>query len=102
MAFTDGDRGVAALLAVVLAIGMTVHVAGVHAEDTIKLDSYAEWRRPNELVVDGQRVRVDAATKWKGKFTHVDEVPLGFEVRVQGNRHADGSILAREIDIRPN
>jgi Zn-dependent protease with chaperone function len=100
--FTDGDRGVAALLAIVLAVGSAVQVAAVRAQDSIKLDSYAEWRRPGELIVDGQRVRVDGLTKWKGKFARLDDVPLGFEVRVQGVRQPDGWVLAREIDVRPN
>jgi Zn-dependent protease with chaperone function len=100
--FTDGDRGLAAVLAIIVAIGATVHVATLRAQETTKLDSYAEWRRPGELVVDGQRVRADLSTKWKGKFTRVEDVPLGFEVRVQGARQPDGSILAREIDVRPN
>ena len=103
MSLRDGDRGVAALLAVVLAVGLTVHVATLRAQEAVKLSSsYAEWRRPGELVVDGQRVRVDQRTKWKGKFSRIDDIPLGFEVRVQGTRLPDGAVLAREMDVRPN
>ena len=102
MAFTHGDRGLAAFLVVIVAVGLTAHVVTVRAEETIKLDSYAEWRRAGELVVDGQRVRVDERTRWKGKFARAEDVPLGFEVRVQGTRLPDGSIRAREIDVRPN
>ena len=100
--FTDGDRGVTALLLVVIAIGVAAHVATLRAQQTIKLDSYAEWRRGGELVVDGQRVRATQQTKWKGKFTRAEDVPLGFEVRVHGLRQPDGVILAREIDVRTN
>jgi Zn-dependent protease with chaperone function len=83
-------------------IGVTVNFATVRAQESLKLDSYAEWRRPGELVVDGQRVRADERTKWKGKFKQIDDVPVGHEVRVHGSRQPDGSILAREIDVRPN
>jgi Zn-dependent protease with chaperone function len=102
MFLTDGDRGIAALLALVVAVGMTANYASLRAQETIKLDSYAEWRRDGDLIVDGQRVRADQRTRWKGKFTRAGEVPLGHEVRVQGLRAADGAILAREIDVRPN
>ena len=66
----------------------------------VRLDSYAEWKRDGDLVVDGQRVRASAKTKWKGKYTSVDDVPLGDEVRVQGLRQADGVVLASR-DRRP-
>jgi Zn-dependent protease with chaperone function len=102
MRLTTGDQGIAALLALVTAIGLTVHAASLRAQESVKLDSYAEWSRPGELVVDGQRVRVDQRTKWKGKFSRLEDVPLGFEVRVQGARLADGAVLARELDVRPN
>jgi Zn-dependent protease with chaperone function len=102
MFLTDGDRGIAALLALVVAVGMTANYASLRAQESIKLDSYAEWRRDGDLIVDGQRVRADQRTRWKGKFTRAGEVPLGHEVRVQGLRAADGAILAREIDVRPN
>jgi Zn-dependent protease with chaperone function len=102
MRSNPGDRGIAVVLLVVVAIGTTVHLASVRAQDSIKLDSYAEWKRSGELIVDGQRVRVGPGTRWKGKFTRIDDVPLGFEVRVQGSRQIDGSIVAREIDVRPN
>ena len=102
MTFTDGDRGLAAFLVVILTVGLTVNFASVSAQETMRLSSYAEWRRPGELIVDGQRIRADQRTKWKGKFTRIDDVPLGFEVRVEGSRQADGAFLAREIDVRPN
>jgi Zn-dependent protease with chaperone function len=102
LTFSDGDRGLAALLAVIVAVGVTVNYASLDAQQTIKLDSYAEWRRPGELLVDGQRVHTDQRTRWKGKVTRLDDVPLGSEVRVEGTRAADGTVLAREIDVRPN
>ena len=103
---TEGDRGLLLMLAGVVVIGLVAGRAGEASKDAaataVRLDSYAEWKLPDALVVDGQRVVVDGGTKWKGKFTTVDAVPLGAEVRVEGERHAGGAVLAREIDVRPN
>lgn len=97
-----GDRGLQVMLAGILTVGLTAGFPGVAANQTVKLNGYAEWRKPGELVVDGQRVRADARTKWKGGVTSLAAVPLGHEVRVQGPRQADGGVLGREIDVRPN
>jgi Zn-dependent protease with chaperone function len=64
--------------------------------------SYAEWKQPGMLIVDGQRVVANAETRWKGKFSSIDAIPLGEEVRVKGQRQPSGEILASEIDVRPN
>lgn len=76
--------------------------AATAAQDTIKLDSYAEWRNRDLVVVDGQRVYVDEATVWKRGPRALADIPLGHEVRVTGIRQGDGRILATEIDVRPN
>lgn len=100
---TDGDRALLAMLAVVLVVGLVAVAPELSAQESIKLDGYAEWRpAASVLVVDGQRVRVNERTKWKGKFKNILDVPLGFEVRVTGTRQPDGSVLAREIDVRAN
>jgi Zn-dependent protease with chaperone function len=57
---------------------------------------------PGALIVDGQKVIAGASTKWKGKFSSIDAVPLGHEVRVKGVRQPTGEVLAHEIDVRPN
>lgn len=95
-------RGPVAVLLVALAAGVVVLQPRVEADTSVKLDAYAEWRHDDVLVVDGQRVRVNDATKWKGKYRDLDDVPLGDEVRVQGTRQSDGTVLAREIDVREN
>jgi Zn-dependent protease with chaperone function len=102
---STGDRALRALLGIVAA-GL-VATGGVAAEkagtETVDLgSSYAEWKQPGAVIVDGQKVVVDRATKWKGKFASLDAVPLGHEVRVKGVRQASGDVLAREIDVRPN
>jgi hypothetical protein len=98
----SGDRALACLLGLVLVVGLTAGFPEVSADGAVKLDSYAEWKRSGELLVDGQRVRANAKTRWKGQFTSIDAVPIGFEVRVSGDRSEDGAVVAREIDVRPN
>lgn len=98
----DSDRSLAFWLVIVTFVGIVASMPAMSAQSGVKLDGYAEWRHDADLVVDGQRVRVDASTKWKGKFTRIVDVPIGDEVRVTGVRAADGSVTAREIDVRPN
>jgi Zn-dependent protease with chaperone function len=66
-------------------------------------DGYAEWRRGDALVVDGQRVLMGERTEFKGKgaaktFT---EIPLGYEVKVEADR-VQGGWLARKLEAKPN
>lgn len=69
-----------------------------------KLEGYAEWRRGDLLVVDGQRVRASRSTKFKGEGEARDfrSIPLGYEVKVKGTRSRDGTILALEAEAKPN
>jgi Zn-dependent protease with chaperone function len=99
---TDGDRALVVLLAATILIGLVAGVPSLSAQDSTKLNSYAEWRLQDVLIVDGQRVAADQRTRWTGKFNSVAAIPLGDEVRVSGVRRPDGVVLAREIDVRPN
>jgi Zn-dependent protease with chaperone function len=68
-----------------------------------KLQGYAEWRQDGVLIVDGQRVRADNRTKFKGKnIKSLDSIPLGYEVEVKGKRQSDGTVLAQSIEAKPN
>src|SRR6185436_55766 len=69
-----------------------------------ELKAYAEWRQGDLLIVDGQRVRWSPVAKFKGEgpAKSFDTIPLGFEVNVKGTRQEDGSILARQIEAKPN
>jgi Zn-dependent protease with chaperone function len=68
-----------------------------------KISGYAEWRRGDQLIVDGQRVAAAAATKFKGKgVTSLSGIPLGYEVEAKGYRLPDGVLLASEIEAKPN
>lgn len=96
-----GDRALLALMGLVLVVGLAAG-SGAAADQGQRLDGYAEWKRGDQLIVDGQVVRVDNATRWRGQYGRVIDVPLGDEVRLQGVRQADGAILASAIDVRPN
>lgn len=104
---TQGDRALAVLVAAVAGLGVLAGTGPVRAQGPasaldVRLNGYAEWQKDGALVVDGQRVRADAATRWKGKYSTLAAVPLGEEVRVRGTRTPSGVVLAGEIDVRPN
>jgi hypothetical protein len=69
-----------------------------------KVNGYAEWRQGDLLVVDGQRVRLAAGGKFKGSgdAKSPSSIPLGYEVKATGTRSADGVLLARELESKPN
>jgi len=74
------------------------------AQKEEKFEAYAEWRKGDLLIVDGQRVRWQPKAKFKGSGVakNFATVPLGFEIVLKGTREPDGAILAKELDARPN
>jgi predicted Zn-dependent protease len=70
----------------------------------VRLDGYAEWRRGDTLIVDGQRVRASAQLRFKGEGEARDfaSIPLGYEARVRGARLRDGTVLARQVEAKLN
>jgi len=68
------------------------------------LNGYAEYRHGDVLIVDGQRVRAGTGLRFKGEgeARSFDSIPLGYEVKVRGPRRADGALLAREVEAKPN
>jgi hypothetical protein len=72
------------------------------AGQQVKLDGYVESREGGELTIDGQRVRLDSRVKLKGHGPGFAAIPLGYEAKVKGVRQADGSVLAQEIEAKPN
>jgi Zn-dependent protease with chaperone function len=69
-----------------------------------KVEGYLEYRQGDVLVVDGQRIRLGSATKYKGKddAKAVASIPLGYEVKAKGTRQSDGSLLAIEVEAKKN
>src|SRR5574340_690108 len=87
-------------VAVVIALLLPAIAA---AQRTEELNGYAEWRVTDGFIVDGQRVRVDAQTVFKGKARPTQAaVVLGDEMKVKGVREPDGAVQAREIEAKPN
>lgn len=92
-----------------LAVIVTPLVAGTFSSSaqresaTTKVEGYAEFKKGRHLIVDGQRVGATASTKFRGQgITSLDSVPLGYEVKVEGVREADGSVLATRLEAKPN
>lgn len=71
--------------------------------ERVKVEGYAEFRKGDQLIVDGQRVEAHDGTRFKGKGVYnLDSIPLGYEVKVRGVRQPDGVILADEVEAKPN
>jgi|KBSSwiStaDraftv2_1062776.scaffolds.fasta_scaffold166236_2 Zn-dependent protease with chaperone function len=92
---------------VVAAFALTIASASASAAfaaTSVKLDGYLEFRKPEYLIVDGQRVVTTAATKFKGggQAKNPATIPLGYAVKVKGTRGADGTVQASELEARPN
>jgi hypothetical protein len=91
-----------ALLAALLA---GVGSAGLRADDDgrgEKVDGYAEWHLGECLIADGQKVCPAPGFKLKGEATSFATIPVGYELKAKGTRLPDGSLLAREIEAKPN
>lgn len=84
-----------------LLVASTVVVSTASAETETRLEGYLEWRKGSTVVIDGQRVRALTGARVKCRRPLLD-VPVGWEVKVKGVRGADGTVLAREIECKPN
>ena len=71
---------------------------------TTKVEGLLEYRKQGFIVVDGQRIQPAAKMKFKGTGSakKFDTIPAGWEIRAEGTRQADGTILATKMDARPN
>ena len=69
-----------------------------------KVDGYLEWRAGACVIADAQRVCPAPKFKFKGEgdVKSYDRVPLGYEFKAKGKRQRDGSLLATEIEAKPN
>jgi len=82
-----------ACLSAALIIGGTIQ--------TEQIAGYAEFRRGDTVMVEGQRVVATATTTVKGAKT-LAAIPLGYEVKVTGHRNATGVMIAQQIEARAN
>jgi len=64
---------------------------------------YVEWLRDGVVIADGQRIRWDSETKIRlGRLSTIASIPLGYEIKVKGVRISDGTLLAQQLDVKPN
>jgi Zn-dependent protease with chaperone function len=84
--------------------GVSVLSAAPQQAKEEKFEAYAEWRKGDLLIVDGQRVRWQPNAKFKGSgpARSFASVPLGYEANVKGRRDAAGVLLATELEAKPN
>jgi hypothetical protein len=88
-------------IALAAAMLATTVAAASAAEE---LDGYAEWRQGDHLIVDGQRLRLAADGRFDGDedATRFGAVPLGYEVKAEGERASDGSVVGRRVRVKAN
>ena len=99
-------RGIRTALALAVALAST----GLFAQEEPdtgrgeKVDGYAEYRLGDCIVADAQRVCPAAGLKFKGEgeAKSFASVPLGYELKAKGTRRTDGTLLAREVEAKPN
>lgn len=84
--------------------GLTGFTGQALAKERVKLNGYAEWRYDDVLIVEGQRVHATQRTLFVGNTSarDIESIPLGSEVKVDGYRKADGSVLARKVEAKQN
>jgi Zn-dependent protease with chaperone function len=94
----------AGLIAIGLALALGSAAVAADKDKKVKLDGYLDYRKGEDLIVDGQRVHADSNTKFQGggKATSVATIPLGYQVKVKGSRQPAGLIIATEIEASRN
>ena len=101
-------RGVRAAL--ILGFATLLPAAALRAQEDTEggrgesVDGYAEWRLGSCVVADAQRVCPASGLKFKGEgdAKSFATIPLGYELKAKGKRQRDGSLLAREVEAKPN
>ena len=91
----------AACLAAALATMSAVDGLRVPDGGSEKIKGYAEFKRGDTVMVDGQRVVAGRGTKVSGANTLLD-IPVGYEVKVQGHRDPNGALIAEKVQAQPN
>ncbi len=91
------------MMRIVLAVAVMAWGAA-RSSSAEELDGYAEWRQGDALVVDGQRLRLAPGGRFDGEddAMRFGSVPLGYEVKAEGERAPDGALLGRIVRAKPN
>jgi Zn-dependent protease with chaperone function len=101
-------HGIRAALLAALTLGLgTSGLFGQDGEEGgrgEKVDGYAEWHVDGCLIADAQRICPAPGMKFKGQAEakSFGSIPLGYELKAKGTRRADGTLLAREVEAKPN
>jgi hypothetical protein len=85
-------------------LGVVLLAANASAGARHKFEGYAEWRKGDDLIIDGRRVRPAPHCSFKGKGAAHDfnSIPLGYEVKVEAEALPEGGWLAHKIEAKPN
>jgi len=68
--------------------------------DDVDIEGYVNgFRSPSDFDVLGIRIRTDAATRYQGGTAA--DIALNVRLQAEGHLQADGSVLADEIEFRP-
>jgi hypothetical protein len=89
---------------VVMAVVTIVGAARIEvaAASSIALDGYLDFKKGSYFIIDGQRVEITGKTKVEaGKWKPL-EVPLGYRIKAQASRGADGRLVASRIQGSKN
>ena len=84
-----------------MAVGLAAALALSGSVKTETINGYAEFKRGDTLIVEGQRVVATQTTKLKGA-KRLSDIPLGFEVKVNGTRNASGVLIAEQVEAKAN
>ena len=92
------------LVTVVFAFTLLTGAIPAQAASTVKANGYLEYRKTSYLIVDGQRIATTSKTKFKGSGAakNIATIPIGYEVKVEGTRGADGTLNATKVEAKAN
>lgn len=98
-------RGIrTALMSLAAGLASTALLAQDGKTRSEKVDGYVEWRTGDCLIADAQKVCPAGRLKFKGEGEARDfaSIPLGYEIKAEGVRRPDGSLLAAKAEAKPN
>jgi len=73
----------------------------LEAQGKEKYDGYVDFKKGDVIIVDGQPVIGGPKTKLKGARS-VAEIPVGWNVKVEGARDQAGFLLATKVEAKAN